>query len=393
MRRFKRIITIVLPSLGIGETADAARFGDQGADTLGHVCDYWQGSLKLPTLTKLGLGNIPRQSPLTGILAVTPLQSHVGKMRSISDDKDSLSTHWELMAAIHQRTLATFPNGFSSRLIEKIEKFSNRQVIMNRSASELTAIRLFGQQQLKEGDLIVYTSSDSVLQVSTNETVVSLAELYRICRYIRFVADEDQLNIGRVIACPFVGKSPSNFKLTDKRREYAMDPPAVTALDMLKQHQIPVTGAGQLTDLFSGRGMTRQIHGQKAILTKILKTLETQTFGLIIADLGSLDEDAHARDPYGYGKDLMQLDAWLNAIVQQLTPTDLLLITADHANDPTFKGIGHTREFVPLIAASPNAIGGQLTQSLELADVGATILANFGIDHQLPGKSFLNQIS
>ncbi|MCV3740581.1 phosphopentomutase [Lentilactobacillus hilgardii] len=395
MRRFKRVVVILLSSVGIGEAADADKFSDQGSDTLGHVCDYWRGSLALPTLTKLGLGNIPRQSPLTGILATKPLISQVGRMQEISAGKDSLNGHWEMMGAPLKEPLDTFPNGFSCRLIHKIETFSNRKVILNRPAATLTAIKNFGQQQSEEGDLIVYTPSDSVLQVSSNEAVVPLEELYRICRYIRFVVDESHLEIGRVVARPFIGKAPSDFKLTDNRRDFAIVPKANTVLDFLAENHTPVSGIGMVNDLFSGRGIENriQIHNKQSGFYKLLETMETQSIGLIFADLGNLDKYGHARDPQGYGIELMRIDSQLKEIIEKMTPADLILITADHGNDPTFKGSDHTREFVPLIAASPNANGNQLGIRSTFSDLGKTILSNFEIGNQLPGKSFLNQIS
>lgn len=393
MRRFKRIIVIVLHSVGIGATADPGEFGDQGADTLGHVCQYWQGTLKLPTLTRLGLGNIPRESPLMGVSAVKPLTSQVGKMKPASADIDSLNGHWELMGTFVNPPLDTFPNGFPLPLINRIETFSNRKVLLNRPASVIAALKGFGEQESKEGDLIVYSSNDSVLQVSTNEAVVSVNELYRICRYIRFMVDESRLRIGRIIARPFVGESPSDFKLTNNRQDLTIVPPTDTALELLTERHVPVAGIGSLIDLFSGRGITTQFDSRESNFKQLLEAVKTQVTGLVFADLGSLDEAGHARNPRGYGLALMQIDSQLNKIMAQLTPTDLMMITADQGNDPTYSGTGHTREYVPLIAASPNANGGQLGIRSTLSDLGATILSNFKIHNQLPGTSFLDQIS
>lgn len=396
MKRFNRIVMVVLDSVGTGAAVDAKKDENQRAEPLGRGFQQFQGRLQLPTLTDLGLANISRDAPLSGMSMAHPLTSYVGRIQPAADYCDSLTAYWEMMGLSIQRPLQTFPTGLAAKFVKQIEKFTNRKVILNGRSSIGDAINDYGLQQTQEGDIIVLTSSDSILQVSANQAVVSRNELYRICRFIRFVADKNNLRLGRIIARPFAGEAPSNFILAGGRRDYAMIPPGNTVLDLLTGSDVPVIGIGKVDDIFANHGIDKSISllNNDDRLTRLITVMEEQAFGLIMTDLGDFEASNGDRlGSQGYKEKLMRVDRQLGEIINQLKPTDLLIITADHGNDQTSNRTRHTREFVPLIAASPNAHGGQLGTRRTFSDIGATILENFGIPSQFPGTSFLNQIS
>ena len=376
--RFKRVFTLVLDSVGIGAAKDAAKFDDEGSDTLGHITSYWNGELKLPNLTALGLGNIRADSPLTGVLPVEAPLAYYGKMQEISAGKDSMDGHWEMMGLPVTEPLGFFPNGFPEPLIKAIEEFSGRKVIVNRPISGTEVIVKYGEEQLETGALIVYTSGDSVL--------------YRICKYVREITI-DEYHIGRIIARPYVGKDKSEFKRTSDRHDFTLVPPKDTVLDMLGQAGFEVIGVGKTNDIFSGKGIATRIHTESNDdgMTKTIEVAQTDFTGLCFTNL--VDFDAmygHRRDLEGYGKALAAFDERLGELLQNLQVNDLLLITADHGNDPGFKGTDHTREYVPLLAYSPSlSKGSSLGIRETYADLGATILDNFELPNKTDGKSFL----
>ncbi|OFS01476.1 phosphopentomutase [Lactobacillus sp. HMSC068F07] len=396
MRKSERIITIVLDSVGIGSAPDATAFGDQGADTLGHLCSYWEGELALPQLTELGLGRICRDEPLKGVKARSKLSSAVGKMREISAGKDSMDGHWEMMGVPVKEPLDTFPNGFPYELVDKIEKFSNRKVLLNQPYSGTQAIKDYGEKQIAEGGLIVYTSGDSVIQVAAHEAVVPVDELYRICRFIRFTLDDSSWNVGRVIARPFVGQNPDDFERTANRHDFSMVPKQATVLDLLNANGVSVCGIGKINDIFSGRGIDSQVHTTSNLdgLNQILAALDNQKYKFVFANLVDFDSNyGHRRDAKGYGIELEQVDQKLRDVVSNISETDLLIVTADHGNDPTFRGNDHTREYVPLLVYSTNLSNADLGIRETFSDLGATILDNFGIeDNLINATSFLNQL-
>lgn len=390
--RFKRVFTLVLDSVGIGAAKDAAKFDDEGSDTLGHITYYWNGELKLPNLTALGLGNIRADSPLTGVLPVEAPLAYYGKMHEISAGKDSMDGHWEMMGLTVTEPLGFFPNGFPEPLIKAIEEFSGRKVIVNRPISGTEVIVKYGEEQLETGALIVYTSGDSVLQIAANTAIISLDELYRICKYVREITI-DEYHIGRIIARPYVGKDKSEFKRTSDRHDFTLVPPKDTVLDMLGQAGFEVIGVGKTNDIFSGKGIATRIHTESNDdgMTKTIEVAQTDFTGLCFTNL--VDFDAmygHRRDLEGYGKALAAFDERLGELLQNLQVNDLLLITADHGNDPGFKGTDHTREYVPLLAYSPSlSKGSSLGIRETYADLGATILDNFELPNKTDGKSFL----
>lgn len=396
MRRFGRVILIVLDSVGIGEAPDAKRFGDVGADTLGHVSQCFPNGLQVPEMMRLGLGNIRADSPLRGVPAQKELVSVVGKMKEASVGKDSINGHWELMGVPISRTLNTFPNGFPAKLISQIEHFSNRKVVLNQVSSGMDAMQDFGEQQKAEGSLIVYTSGDSVLQVAAHEDSVPVEELYRICRFIRTMIDQSELTVGRIIARPFIGKDRNTFERSKNRKDFSMVSSEETVLDLLTANGISVTGIGKVNDIFSSRGIEREIQTSSDLerMDETVHAMRITSQGLIFVNLDDFDSKfGHCRDAKGYGEELARVDSKLKEILQVMTNDDLLIITADHGNDPTFKGTDHTREFVPMIAYSKEIIGKNIGVRNTYSDVGATILNNFGIDDRGYGESFLNQFS
>lgn len=388
---YKRVFVIVMDSVGTGAAHDAAKFDDVGSDTLGHVGEYYKGALKLPNLGKLGISNL-RDTPIEGVPVADPAIGDYGKMEEISAGKDSMDGHWEMMGLPVTEPLGFFPNGFPEPLIKAIEEFSGRKVIVNRPISGTEVIVKYGEEQLETGALIVYTSGDSVLQIAANTAIISLDELYRICKYVREITI-DEYHIGRIIARPYVGKDKSEFKRTSDRHDFTLVPPKDTVLDMLGQAGFEVIGVGKTNDIFSGKGIATRIHTESNDdgMTKTIEVAQTDFTGLCFTNL--VDFDAmygHRRDLEGYGKALAAFDERLGELLQNLQVNDLLLITADHGNDPGFKGTDHTREYVPLLAYSPSlSKGSSLGIRETYADLGATILDNFELPNKTDGKSFL----
>lgn len=395
MSKFNRVIAIVTDSIGIGEAPDAAKYHDVGADTLGHIGDDFDGDLCLPNWQHLGLGNIQRSRPILGVGPVAHPQGYYGKMFEISAGKDSMDGHWEMMGLPVTQPLGFFPAGFPDALIHKIEVFSKRHVIVNLPYSGTEVIKKYGEQQLQTGDLIVYTSGDSVLQIAANTAVIPLEELYRICEYARRITI-DEYHIGRVIARPYVGDSAANFTRTSDRHDYTLKPTAKTDLDRLQQAGIATYGIGKINDIFSGIGLDDGVHtvSNDDGMVQTIKAVKSKRDGFIFTNL--VDFDAmygHRRNPQGDGEALMAFDLRLGELLKVMQPDDLLLITSDHGNDPTFKGTDHTREYVPLIAYSPSfTSSGDLGVRSPFADLGATVLDNFAVPAGEFGQSFLSQL-
>ncbi|WP_461213762.1 phosphopentomutase [Lacticaseibacillus sp. GG6-2] len=393
MTKFERVIVIVTDSIGIGEAPDAKAFHDVGADTLGHIGDFFDGDLYLPNWQRLGLGNITRSRPILGVGPVLKPQGYFGKMAEISAGKDSMDGHWEMMGLPVTEPLGYFPAGFPDALIKQIEQFSGRKVIVNKPYSGTEVIAEYGEQQLKTGDLIVYTSGDSVLQIAANTAVIPLEELYRICEFARSITIDDY-RIGRIIARPYVGTSAATFTRTSDRHDYTLRPTAPTDLDRLQEAGVATYGIGKINDIFSGVGLSDGVHttSNDDGMTQTIAAVDSDRPGFIFTNL--VDFDAmygHRRNPQGDGDALMAFDARLGELLTVLKPSDLLMITSDHGNDPSFTGTDHTREYVPLIAYSKSlAGGGDLGVRSPLADLGATVLANFNVADNGVGHSFLD---
>ena len=394
--QFKRIFTIVTDSVGIGEASDAKDFNDVGADTLGHIGHYWHDKFQLPNLEKLGLNNIRADHPIEGLqIAEKPLAFY-GKMHEVSVGKDSMDGHFEMMGVPVTEPLGFFPKGFPKELLDKIEKFSGRHIIVNKPYSGTEVIHDYGEEQLKTGDLIVYTSGDSVLQIAANTSVIPLEELYKICEYARSITINHPYRIGRIIARPYVGTNKDNFKRTSDRHDYALMPPKKTDMDYLKEAGYDVLAVGKINDIFSGQGITSGVHtvSNEDGMNKTIENAKSDFNGFSFTNL--VDFDAmygHRRNLDGYGKALMDFDKQLGELLHILKDDDLLIITADHGNDPGFRGTDHTREYVPLLAYTPSIKPGKsLGICSTYADLGATILDNFNVQGSDIGTSFLNEL-
>jgi phosphopentomutase len=384
-----RVILIVLDSVGIGELPDADAYGDEGSDTLGNITRAVP--LRLPALRRLGLARVAHvpSGPDDGV----PLGAY-GRMAEASPGKDSVTGHWELAGLVLDRPFPVFPDGFSADVIAAFERQIGRGTLANRAASGTVVIEELGPEHMRTGKPIVYTSADSVFQIAAHEEVVPVPELYRWCE-IAFKLAGEGLGIGRVIARPFVG-SPGAFKRTSNRRDFALTPFAPTLLDMLKADGLPVVAVGKIEDLFAGRGMTRAVHtasdaeGMDAVAT----AMETTDRGLIFANLVDFDTlFGHRNDPAGYAANLERFDGRLAEFLPRLRPRDMLILTADHGNDPTTPSTDHSREYVPLFI-----VGESIRQNVNLgtrstfADVGQTIADLFGVGPLPHGASFLPDV-
>ncbi|APB32178.1 MULTISPECIES: phosphopentomutase [Vagococcus] len=384
---FKRIHLVVLDSVGIGEAPDAEKFGDVGSHTLGHIAEH---GLHVPNMEELGLGTI---EPLKGVKAIEDHKGYATKLEEVSVGKDTMTGHWEIAGLNIQTPFRVFPEGFPQDLLDKITEFSGRGIIMgaNKPYSGTQVIEDFGEEQMKTGDLIIYTSADPVLQIAAHEDVIPLEELYKICEYTREITKDDPYMIGRIIARPYLGE-PGNFKRTANRHDYALDPFGRTVLNELKDAGKDVIAVGKINDIFNGQGMTEAIRTASNMdgVDKLLDVMKQDFEGVSFTNL--VDFDAlfgHRRDTPGYAKALEEFDARLPEIYANMQEDDLLLITADHGNDPTFPGTDHTREYVPLLAYSKKMQGhGQLPQGY-YSDISATIADNFDVKPTENGKSFL----
>jgi phosphopentomutase len=388
---YKRIFLVVLDSVGIGEAPDADKFGDVGSNTLGHIAERMNG-LHMPNMAKLGLSNI---NEIQGIKkAETPL-AHYGKMAEVSNGKDTMTGHWEIMGLRIDMPFRTFPNGFPKELIDELETKTGRKIIGNIPASGTEILDLLGQEHVDTGALIVYTSADSVLQIAAHEEIVSIEELYKICNIARELTLDEKYMVGRIIARPFLGHHGA-WKRTSNRHDYALKPFGRTVMNELKDSGFDSIAIGKISDIYDGEGITKSLRTVSNMdgMDKLLETIEMDFTGLSFLNL--VDFDAlfgHRRDPIGYGKALEEYDARMPEVLEKLTSGDLLIITADHGNDPVHPGTDHTREYVPLIVYEKDAkqvfdLGIRST----FADIGATIADNFNVEMPEFGTSFLEEI-
>ena len=388
---FNKITVVVLDSVGIGELPDAPKYGDTGAHTLGHILEKVP-NVKLPHMQQLGLGNI---APLAQVSPTDQPTGYYGKMAEISVGKDTMTGHWELMGLKVSTPFQTYPNGFPRDLIARFENETGRKVIGNKPASGTEILDELGAKHMETGAFIVYTSADSVFQIAAHEDVIPLDELYRACEIARKLTLEPEYSVGRVIARPFVG-SPGDFKRTPNRHDYAVSPPEPTLLNSLKAADRDVIAVGKINDIFSGEGITRT-YPTKSNLHGIEKTIELmkEDFnGLLFTNLVDFDSlYGHRRDPVGYAKALEEFDAHLPEMLASVKEGEILILTADHGNDPIHAGTDHTREYVPLLVYSPSFTGtGSLGVRGAYADLAATIADNFSVHASNHGKSFLRQL-
>ena len=390
MTSLERVIVIVLDSCGVGELPDAAAFGDAGASTLAHTAAAC-GGLRMPTLGRLGLGRIV---PVQGIPPDPAPTGAFGKMAEVSAGKDSTTGHWEMMGLTLDRPFPTYPRGFPPEVIEPFEVRIGRRVLGNRPASGTEILKELGEEHLRTGRPIVYTSADSVFQIAAHEDRIPVDELYRYCRIARAILTGPHA-VGRVIARPFVG-APGQFVRTDRRRDFSLPPPQPTVLDRLHAAGVPVVAVGKISDLFAGRGITAAIHthNDQDGMGQTLRAMHATRIGLIFTNLVDLDTlFGHRNNPRGYGDDLEQIDAEMAKVVAGLGSNDLLIVTADHGNDPTSPSTDHSREYVPLLVAGPRVRGGvDLGVRRTFADVGATVAAALGVRPPETGTSMVGEV-
>jgi phosphopentomutase len=390
---FKRVFFIVIDSVGCGTAPKSKDYGDHGANTISHIAEVTNG-LNLPNMEKLGYGNI------TNIKGVSPVQNvlgYYGYMDELSNGKDTMTGHWEFMGVLTTKPFKTFTDtGFPNELVQMLEEFSGRSVIGNYSASGTEILKELGEEQLKTGALIVYTSADSVLQIAANEEIIPLDELYRICEYARKITIENKAwQVGRIIARPFVGKSKDTFKRTTNRHDYALDPFDKTDLDYLKESGLEVIAVGKINDIFNGKGVTKAIRtvSNHDGMMKTIELLNEDFTGLVFTNL--VDFDAlfgHRRDVLGYKNAIEEFDKDLKDFIEKMTDDELVIVVADHGNDPIHHGTDHTREIVPFIAYSKKLCGKQLDDFDTFANVGSTVCDNFGVKQTNLGKSVLKEL-
>lgn len=396
MKKYKRIFVIVMDSFGAGNAHDAKQYDDEGADTIGHIAEY-VGHWNIPNLQKLGLANL---HPLTGVAPIDMPIGYYTVMNECSRGKDTMTGHWEMMGIKTEKPFVTFTDtGFPPELIAELERRTGHKIIGNKSSSGTKILDELAEEEIATGHMIVYTSADSVLQICGNEETFGLDELYRCCEIARDVTMKDEWRVGRVIARPYVGMHKGEFKRTSNRHDYALKPSGKTTLDALKANGLSVISVGKICDIFDGEGITEAYKSKSSVhgMEQTAEIVDNKDFeGLCFVNL--VDFDAlwgHRRNPKGYAEETERFDVKLGEVLRLLKEDDLLLITADHGNDPTYKGTDHTREQVPLLIYAKNLEGrGRLDEMNTFAAIGATIAENFGV--KMPegtiGTSFLNRI-
>lgn len=381
-----------MDSVGIGEAPDAEKFGDKGADTFGHIAER-MGGLNMPNMAKLGLSNIRE---INGIAKSEKPLAFYTKMMEASNGKDTMTGHWEIMGLNIQTPFQVFPEGFPEELLSELESRTGRKIIGNKPASGTEILDELGEEHMKTGALIVYTSADSVLQIAAHEEIIPLEELYKICKIARELTLDEKYMVGRVIARPFLGE-PGNFKRTANRHDYALKPFDRTVMSELKDAGNDVIAIGKISDIYDGEGVTKSLRTVSNMdgMDKLVETFDMDFTGISFVNL--VDFDAlygHRRDPEGYGKALEEYDARLPEVFAKMKEDDLLMITADHGNDPVAPGTDHTREYVPLLVYSKKMEEGkELPVRETFADLGATVAENFNVKMPNYGKSFLKELS
>ena len=380
-KKFKRVFTIVVDSLGIGPLPDSPKFGDVDVDTLGHIAKTVE-SFEIPNLQKLGIANLKE---LDKVSPVENPMAYYCSMREASNGKDTMTGHWEMMGIHTTKPFVTFTDtGFPKELIDELEKQFGKEIIGNKSASGTEILEELAEQEIYEDKVIVYTSADSVLQICGNEETMGLETLYRYCEIARDLTMKDEWRVGRVIARPYVGKRKGEFKRTSNRHDYALKPSGTTVLNSLKDAGYDVISVGKINDIFVGEGITEAHKSKSSVhgMEQTIEIAERDFTGLCFVNL--VDFDAlwgHRRNPEGYGKEIEMFDEKLGQLLPLLKEDDLLIITADHGNDPTYTGTDHTRERVPFIAYSPSFEGaGALEEAENFAAIGATIAENFAVE-------------
>src|SRR5450759_176264 len=390
MTTLKRAILVVLDGVGAGANPDAHDYGDDGASSLEH-CAQAIGGLALPCLGSIGLGNI---TPIMGTPPTDQARGSYGRMAEAAAGKDSTTGHWEMTGVVLQKPLPTYPHGFPPDIVAAFEQAIGRKVIGNKTASGTEIIKELGEEHVRTGFPILYTSADSVFQLAAHQEVIPLPELYHMCEIARHMLTGDHA-VGRVIARPFIG-TPGNFKRTEHRRDFSLQPPGTTLLDLLKDKGKDVIGLGKIEDLFAGRGLTQRDHTETNSdgMQATLSWLDRDFNGLLFVNLVEFDMLwGHRRDSEGYAQALRDIDAWFARVQQALKPADAIFFTADHGVDPTYRGTDHTREYVPLLA-----YGDYIRANVDLgtrstfADLGQTLAQAFGVGQLATGTSFAREL-
>lgn len=391
MGPFKRAVVVVCDGLGVGAAPDAAAFGDEHSDTLGHVLSL--GHARIPNLAALGLGNLP--PTFSGAREASP-RAGFGRLAERSAGKDTATGHWEMMGLVTEKAFRLYPGGFPSSLIDRFSKETGRGVLGNKAASGTEILKELGDEQVRTGALIVYTSGDSVFQIAAHETVVPPEELYRYCRLAYSLACGEEYGVCRVIARPFVGDGPATYKRTPNRRDFPVPPSGKTLLDHLAAMSLPVYGVGKIEDIFTGQGIEEAVHtvSDNDGVDRTLAALGRWPSGLMFTNLVDFDTlYGHRNDVQGYARNLEGFDARVPELLAALREDDLLILTGDHGCDPSDESTDHTREFVPLIAAGRKVRPGALGDRSSFADIAATLAENFGVQAKVPGTSFLRAIA
>lgn len=391
MKRYRRIFVIVIDSLGIGPMDDSKEYGDIDVNTFKNVWNS-QNGLNIPNLRRLGLGNL---CDITN----DDVMGYALKLKEASVGKDTMTGHWEMMGLRVTTPFKTFTeNGFPEELIKELETKFGRKIVGNKSASGTEILEEYGEHEIETGDVIVYTSADSVLQICGHEEKMGLENLYKYCEIAREVTMKPEWKVGRIIARPYIGNSKLDFKRTSNRHDYALKPYSKTVLDHLKENKFDVIGIGKINDIFDGQGITEYCTSMSSEhgMGQTIEILDKDFNGLCFVNL--VDFDAlwgHRRDPKGYGEELEKFDKLLGIVLKKLNDDDLLFITADHGNDPTYIGTDHTREMVPLLIYSPNMTSNGLIETGDtFANIGSTILDNFELEilDNSMGQSILNRL-
>lgn len=391
--KYKRIFTIVIDSLGVGAAPNASEYDDEGCDTLGHI-DEQMASFTIPNLVKLGLANL---HPLQHAAPATQPLAYYTKLIEASVGKDTMTGHWEMMGLHITTPFQTFTEtGFPQELLDELTKRTGHTCIGNKSASGTEILDELAEEEIATGNMIVYTSADSVLQICGNEETFGLDELYRCCEIARELTMRDEWKVGRVIARPYTGKKKGEFVRTSNRHDYALKPYGKTVLNSLQEQGFDVISVGKIKDIFDGEGITEAYKSKSSVhgMEQTLEIMKQDFTGLCFVNL--VDFDAlwgHRRNPIGYGEELERFDVLLGNVLEQLQGDDLLIITADHGNDPTYKGSDHTKEMVPFLAYSPSMSGhGLLPLQQSFATIGATIAENFQVEMPALGTSILKEL-
>lgn len=393
MKKYKRIFTIVLDSLGVGAMIDAADYHDEGADTLGHIVENYP-TIQIPNLVSMGLANL---HPLKGIKPSQNPTAYYTKLSEMSNGKDTMTGHWELMGLLIDKPFQTFTDtGFPKDLIQALKEKTGHDIIGNKSASGTDILDELGEEHMQSGAMIVYTSADSVLQIAAHEETFGLEELYRCCEIARELTMKDEWKVGRIIARPFIGPRKGEFKRTSNRHDYALKPFGKTVLDALKEKDFDVISIGKINDIFDGEGITESIKtkSNEDGMNKTIEVAKKDFEGLCFVNL--VDFDAlwgHRRNPVGYGQELELFDRQLAELFKELKEDDLVILTADHGNDPIAPGTDHTREMIPFVLYSKSNRGaGLLRSDCTFASLGATIADNFKVQMPMYGVSFLEYL-